>query len=983
MKIFFFIIIFLFTQISVAQFLFQQADSPKDSVQPIEPPVKNPLILRDRVTQIDTTELFNSATNQQTLILNLFVDTEIQAQVERSHTLTKGGSFISGSLEDGGQMILFINKDGIIRGEVHSSRGVYTIKSHVEDKQRVIIEEIDISKFPTGNDVIQFDLDNQNIWLKDSTTEDTGEMDEDTAQAEKQTHSTDTKIDVLVLYTNRAKNEEGGKAQIEAAIEMEVEKTNVVLSESTLDSNKQINLVAMKEISYTQDSSDMGIDLDRLSDAMNPETDPEGLLDEVFDLRDKYTADFVHLFVRDPTDETCGIAYVYNLSYENLLKLLCSIHQDPELCLTQQRKLHWEDLTFSVSSVQCATQYTFTHELGHSMGIFHDRFTVNQVNPLSTTYPENFPYKPYAFGYVNQLNRLLCERTIMAYRAQCIDLGASVTIKMPIFSNPNVNFTFYEDPAGRSGTQATTVIDGPANASKAIDETWSMLANLRHSIDSCDNAIFSNAPDTINISASGENKTITLVNTVNGCSIPPSLTTTSSDSFISSSVQKTSSGYEVDITVDENNSCSERIGNLTLTTPTTNNFTITIEQDAFKVCELITNNIGGTQPGDVTSLDLSKSNIVELRNFAFQGFTKLEELTLKQNQISTLPEDVFDNLIQLEELDLRQNQISTLPANVFSNLTELEDLNLSSNQVGSLPTNVFANLTQLEDLNLSGNQISSLSSSVFRNLRQLEDLDLSSNQISSLSSNVFSNLTELEDLNLSGNEITTLSNNVFRQLTQLKDLNLSGNQITTLNRSTLSPLSRLRYLWLNANTISTLTEDIFTDLSQLRSLGLDGNQINTLPDDLFDGLSKLRYLWLNTNNITTLPENIFEDLSRLRYLNLSSNNFSTLPANVCTFLRNLRYLVIKGTTIDNICPQSVSSSVLETLQMNFIKKLFTSFSSKDNTTAIEREIEYNKNVILKMQADGLPSSEISELTGYDESAVLQTIKTEFPFLKGK
>ncbi len=77
-------IILLFTQVSMAQFLFHQADSPKDSVQPIEPSTKNPLILRDRVAQIDMLELFNSASESQTLILNLFMDTEIQAQVERS-----------------------------------------------------------------------------------------------------------------------------------------------------------------------------------------------------------------------------------------------------------------------------------------------------------------------------------------------------------------------------------------------------------------------------------------------------------------------------------------------------------------------------------------------------------------------------------------------------------------------------------------------------------------------------------------------------------------------------------------------------------------------------------------------------------------------------------------------------------------------------------------------------------------------------------
>ena len=967
-------LILLFTQASTAQFLFQHTDSPKKLTEPAEPLEKNPFILRDRTTQIDMRELFKTRDNQQPLVLNVFSDTEISAHIDPVLIVPKGGSFISGSLEDGGHIFLFINKDGIIRGEVHSNSGVYTIKSSPEDKQQVTIQQVDASKFPTGDDVRQFDLDNQNIWLQDI-------LEKDTAQTERQTNQQpDTKIDILAVYTTRAKNLEGGKAQIEATIEAEVAKTNQTLNTSDLDSSKQINLVAMKEVSYTQHSSDMEKDLVRLASAEHNTHDPQGLLDNVLDLRDQYAADFVHLFVRDATERTCGIAYVYNLRSENLLKNQCNSQQNPASCLTEARKLVWKALTFSVSSVRCTTQYTFTHELGHSMGIFHDRYTVNEANPLSTTFPENFPYKPYSFGYVNQnFNRPTCARTIMAYRNQCINEGVRSTGFARIFSNPDLNFLFSDsttDPAGKSGTQVTTVINGPADASRAIDETWSMLANLKHSGNNCNNAIFSNAPSAINIPAAGETRRITLSHTRNDCSIPTSLTATSTDSFISVSTQKINSSYEVSITVNENDSCAKRTGSVTLTSLTTIGFTINIKQGVIRVCEVITSKTGGTEPGRVTSLDLSKNNISEISGFAFQRFTNLVKLTLKQNQIRSLSADVFSRLTRLKELDLRQNQIRSLANNPFSTLTQLEDLNLSSNQISSLPASVFSTLTQLEDLNLSGNQIRSLTNNPFSALTQLEDLDLSSNRIRSLTASVFSTLTQLEDLNLSGNRIRSLTSTVFNNLSRLKDLNLSNNNITTLNRNIFSSLSRLRYLWLTANDISSssLPANTFTDLSRLRALGLDGNNLSTLPDGLFNGLSRLRYLWLNGNNLSTLPENIFDGLSRLRYLNLSSNSFNTLPEKVCTFLRNLRYLTIKGSDINRICPAATGRSILQKLLAPLINMLPQPVFIENDSNMIEEPEEYNKNIILKMYEDNVHPAEISELTGHDESVISRTIK---------
>ena len=75
-----------------------------------------------------------------------------------------------------------------------------------------------------------------------------------------------------------------------------------------------------------------------------------------------------------------------------------------------------------------------------------------------------------------------CHYTVMASGQQCIDEGYLWAV--PELSNPDLQLGSDEvgyDPAGVAGEEWTTDLDGPVNASRAIDDVWDIMANLYHS----------------------------------------------------------------------------------------------------------------------------------------------------------------------------------------------------------------------------------------------------------------------------------------------------------------------------------------------------------------------------------------------------------------------------------------------------------------------------------------------------------------------
>ena len=127
------------------------------------------------------------------------------------------------------------------------------------------------------------------------------------------------------------------------------------------------------------------------------------------------------------------------------------------------------------------------------MGLHHDRYQAcehNSDNPCPTS------VKPYAYGYVNQelfdprgsttrdrdAPDSAIWRTIMAYLNQCRDAGVFRDCDPALlrFSNPNQVYPDPGgDPMGKSGTQTTNVVDGPADAARTLNETRTTVANFR------------------------------------------------------------------------------------------------------------------------------------------------------------------------------------------------------------------------------------------------------------------------------------------------------------------------------------------------------------------------------------------------------------------------------------------------------------------------------------------------------------------------
>ena len=241
-------------------------------------------------------------------------------------------------------------------------------------------------------------------------------------------HSVDamSRIDILVVHTPAARKIAGGTAEIAAHIDLMIAETNQAYRDSGV--NQRVVLVAREEVEYAESGS-TETDLTRLVDAS------DGYMDAVHAIRDQAGADLVHFIA---TGFRGGLADVMR--------------------------------AFAYTCAECGTS-VFAHELGHNMGLHHDRF----VTPFSRTFP-------YSHGYVNQqaftngAPESARWRTIMAYPNQCSDAGLGCN-KIMRFSSPNQ--AYLGDPLGAPGDDRISAVNGPADAVRTLNITRHSVASWR------------------------------------------------------------------------------------------------------------------------------------------------------------------------------------------------------------------------------------------------------------------------------------------------------------------------------------------------------------------------------------------------------------------------------------------------------------------------------------------------------------------------
>ncbi|MCB0701625.1 MAG: zinc-dependent metalloprotease [Candidatus Kapaibacterium sp.] len=209
---------------------------------------------------------------------------------------------------------------------------------------------------------------------------------------------------ILVAYTPEAYNVRGGISDINDDIQLAVQLTNESYENSQI--NQKVNIVRTILTNYSESLTDQYAYLKYHGNVLIPtdlirlQNKTDGYMDELHNLRDMYSADFVVLIVGN--SGFGGVARVINAEIEE--EAFCAIEATG---------------TFLTSN------YTFAHELGHLMGARHDY----GAGGANTYY--NIPFA-YGHGYCYSSGSGSW-RTIMSYNS----CGAD---RINYWSNPNVTY---------------------------------------------------------------------------------------------------------------------------------------------------------------------------------------------------------------------------------------------------------------------------------------------------------------------------------------------------------------------------------------------------------------------------------------------------------------------------------------------------------------------------------------------------------------
>lgn len=237
-----------------------------------------------------------------------------------------------------------------------------------------------------------------------------------------------TRIDVLVLYTDGYVTARGSDAAVQSRIQYFVALSNQAYKDSNVPIT--LRLVGTSKVSGVGDVTNSSSELSRV-------TAGYGAYANVAALRKAYGADLVSVMRPFSMKQggMCGVAWVSG---------------NGGTPVAWYGAYAYSVISDGIDGSYYCADHTFTHELGHNMGSMHDRATVKAQGGGTGAYP-------YAFGYGTSGKF----GTIMSY----------IQPKVGKFSNPNVSTCNGNSACGVASSDAANSADNAlslTNTSGAI-----------------------------------------------------------------------------------------------------------------------------------------------------------------------------------------------------------------------------------------------------------------------------------------------------------------------------------------------------------------------------------------------------------------------------------------------------------------------------------------------------------------------------------
>ncbi len=218
-------------------------------------------------------------------------------------------------------------------------------------------------------------------------------------------------LHVALFYTPSVVDSLG--AGLPAFLQGTVDVLTDVLANSAVPSRAR--LVASGVVDYAESGT--------MSDDLYAFADPfDGQMDDVHARRDAASADFAALLTEIGANAATGCGIAFLMAYPDV---------------------SFESAAFSVTKRSCEFGLVFSHEIGHNLGLHHDRYvtTGSGADPFSHGFTNIDPLVPgVAPGF----------RTVLAYNTRCQDAGGTCD-RIPYFSNPE--FLWNGLPMGVAGSE--------------------------------------------------------------------------------------------------------------------------------------------------------------------------------------------------------------------------------------------------------------------------------------------------------------------------------------------------------------------------------------------------------------------------------------------------------------------------------------------------------------------------------------------------